>query len=62
MYTLRHPRDRAAALHLPPANANGLEGTWAGEGFIPIEVLGGDERQLLARPTMVKRLCIIFLP
>ena len=53
---LRHPRDRAAALHLTPANANGLEGVWAGEGVQVVEhgegVLGdnedGGERRLLA--------------
>lgn len=42
MYTLRHPSERAAALHLPPAkDAKGLEGgtfTWAGEeGVLVVE-------------------------
>lgn len=73
MYTLRHPRERAAALHLPPANANGLEEgafAWAGEeGVVLVEAgqdvedeEGWDKRRLLllALPTVVNSWCIML--
>lgn len=71
MYTLRHPRERAAALHLPPANAKGLEEgafAWAGEGVLVVvehDEAAGDEgwgkraRPLLAPPTVVKSWCMM---
>ena len=70
MYTLRHPRERAAALHLPPAKANGLEegAWWAGEEGVLVVVehdeaagdvddeAGWDKRLLL---TVVKSWCMM---
>lgn len=68
MYTLRHPKERAAALHLPPANAKGLlvGAAWAlagGEvGLLLLVVVIVEEAarggRLLLPPTVVKRWCM----
>jgi len=74
MYTLRHPRERAAALHFPPGNAKGLEeGAWAGEEGVLVvvehddeavgddkeDVEGSGKRRLLAPPIVVKSWCMM---
>jgi len=74
MYTLRQLRERAAALHLPPGNAKGLEeGAWAGEEGVLVvvkhdeavgddkeDVEGSSKRRLLTPPIVVKSWCMMM--